>query len=109
MKNYLKNLQIMPQTKICILTGLLLLIEKKVLLEHYFTPYFRRHNIHSHTKSYLSAAIGIAISQGKISLDDRLADYFPEAIPDHASPLINEIRLRHLLTMSSGFTIRIYP
>ncbi|MFR8316678.1 MAG: serine hydrolase domain-containing protein [Catenibacillus sp.] len=82
--------------------GIAVADEKKVLLEHYFTPDLI-HNIHSHTKSYLSAAIGIAISQGKISLDDRLADYFPEAIPDHASPLINEIRLRHLLTMSSGF------
>lgn len=82
--------------------GVAIADEKKVLLEHRFTPDLER-NIYSHTKSYVSTAVGIAISQGKLSLEDRLADYFPEAVPADADPRLLQITLRNLLTMSSGF------
>ena len=76
--------------------------EKKVLLEYDFIP-TRARNIYSHTKSFTSTAIGIAISEGKLSLDDKLADYFPEKLPQNPSPELLNITLRHLLMMSSGF------
>lgn len=76
--------------------------KKKVLFEHHFVPEWPR-NIYSHSKSFASTAIGIAISEGKISLDDKLADYFPEKLPADPSPDLLNITLRHLLTMSSGF------
>lgn len=76
--------------------------ERKVLLEHHFTPDLAR-NIYSHTKSYMATAVGIALDQGKLSLEDGLADYFPEALPDEPDPRLGKITLRHLLTMSSGF------
>ena len=47
----------------------------RILLEHHFTPDKER-NIYSHTKSYMSTAAGIAISEGKLCLEDRLADFF---------------------------------
>lgn len=74
----------------------------RILLEHHFTPDKER-NIYSHTKSYMSTAAGIAISEGKLSLEDRLADFFPEKLPEEPQPELFEITLRHLLTMSSGF------
>ena len=76
--------------------------ERKVRAEHHFTADQPR-NIYSHTKSYVSTAAGIAIADGKLSLDDRVADFFPEKVPAGAQPELSEIRLRHLLTMSSGF------
>ena len=75
---------------------------EKILMEHHFTPDQAR-NIYSHTKSYMSTAVGLAIADGKLSLDDRLAEFFPEAVPENAQPELFEIRLRHLLMMSSGF------
>ena len=51
----------------------------------------------------MSTAVGLAIADGKLSLDDRLAEFFPEAVPENAQPELFEIRLRHLLMMSSGF------
>jgi CubicO group peptidase (beta-lactamase class C family) len=60
-------------------------------------------DIYSHTKGFTSSAIGIAISEGLLSLEDRLVDHFPDHLPAHPAPLLGEIRLRHLLTMSSGF------
>ncbi len=75
---------------------------EKVLMEHRFTPDLPR-NIYSHTKSYTATAVGIAVSEGKLTLDDRLAEAFPQAVPDGAPESLFQIRLRHLLTMSSGF------
>lgn len=82
--------------------GIAVADETKVLLEHHFLPDLAR-NIYSHTKSYMATAVGIAIGQGKMKLEDRLADYFPEALPKDPDPRLYKITLRHLLTMSSGF------
>lgn len=30
----------------------------------------------------MSTAVGLAIADGKLSLDDRLAEFFPEAVPE---------------------------
>lgn len=73
-----------------------------VIEEYRFTPPLAR-NIYSHTKSYVVTAIGIAIEEGLLTLDDRLVDAFPDAVPANASERLGRITLRHLLTMSSGF------
>ena len=82
--------------------GIAVMEEGRVTAEHRWAPDLPR-NIYSHTKSFMATAVGIAVSEGALSLDDRLADCFPESVPADASPLLREIRLRHLLTMSSGF------
>lgn len=82
--------------------GIAIADEKNVLLEHHFMPDQAR-NIYSHTKSYTATGVGIAIEEGKMTLDDKLAEYFPEAVPENPDPRIYDIKLRHLLTMSSGF------
>lgn len=74
----------------------------RVILEHRFTPDQER-NIYSHTKSYMSMAAGIAIEEGKLSLSDKLADLFPQYVPENADPRLMEITLENLLTMTSGF------
>lgn len=75
---------------------------KEILYEQHFRPDIPR-NIYSHTKSFTATAAGIAITDGLLSLEDRLADAFREYVPQQASPLLYEIKLKHLLTMSSGF------
>ncbi len=75
---------------------------KEILFERHFAPDLPR-NIYSHTKSYTATAVGIAIKEGKLSLTDKLADFFPEYVPPNAQKELFEIELRHLLTMSSGF------
>ena len=82
--------------------GIAVMQEGKVTAEHRWTPDLPR-NIYSHTKSFMTTAVGIAVSEGKLSLDDRLTGCFPEAVPADADPLLHEIRLRNLLTMASGF------
>lgn len=82
--------------------GIAIADRENVLLEHHFTPDLER-NIYSHTKSYMATAVGIAIEEGLMTLDDKLTDYFPECVPENADPRLFKITLRHLLTMSSGF------
>lgn len=82
--------------------GIAVADERKLLFEHRFTPDLER-NIYSHTKSYMSTAAGIAVSQGKIELSTRLAELFPEYVPEKPDERLCRITLRDLLTMSSGF------
>lgn len=76
--------------------------ESKVFLEHHFSPDITR-NIYSHTKSYMVTAAGIAVSEGKLCLEDKLTDFFPEHVPENPDERLLKINLKHLLTMSSGF------
>ncbi|MBQ8333498.1 MAG: serine hydrolase [Clostridia bacterium] len=76
--------------------------ETKLLCEHHFRDDVAR-NIYSHTKSFTSTAVGLAADAGKLSLDDKLIDYFPESVPENPAADLDKITLRHLLTMSSGF------
>lgn len=69
------------------------------------------HDIKSVTKSYMSAFVGIAIDKGLFTLDTKLTDFFPTIKAHPADPRINNITVRHLLTMTSGLKsdAQIYP
>lgn len=73
-----------------------------ILWEMHYAPNAPR-NIYSHTKSFTVTAIGLAISDGVLHLDDHLADAFPDKLPKHPDPRLEKIQLKHLLCMSSGF------
>ena len=76
--------------------------ETKLLCEHHFRDDTAR-NIYSHTKSFASTAVGLAVDAGKLNLDDRVVDFFPESVPADPAENLDKITLRSLLTMSSGF------
>lgn len=74
-----------------------------LITEAYWDPYGpdRLHMMHSITKSVTSIAVGLACDDGLLTLDDPVIDYFPEhrgVAPDK----IETMRVRHLLTMTSG-------
>ena len=60
------------------------------------------HHLYSFSKSVVSLAVGIAIEEGLFSLDNLVADFFPEKISAKADSRIYELTVRHLLIMSSG-------
>jgi CubicO group peptidase (beta-lactamase class C family) len=75
-----------------------------MVLEAYFYPYNqnREHPLASCTKSFLSALIGIAIDEGRLNLDDKALDFFPDRMIANDSPLKRSIAVEHLLRMMSG-------
>ena len=60
------------------------------------------HILNSVSKTFTSMAVGLAISEGKLALDEKLVDIFPEHCPDNPSEYLKEITVEHLLTMSCG-------
>lgn len=82
--------------------GIAVADETKHLCEHHFRDDTAR-NIYSHTKSFASTAVGLAVDAGKLNLDDKVVDFFPEAVPENPAENLDKITLRSLLTMSSGF------
>jgi len=56
-----------------------------------------RYSIGSISKQFTSAALLLLAEEGKLSLDDRVAKWFPELTR------ANEITVRHLLSMTSGY------
>lgn len=61
-------------------------------------------HIMSATKSVVALLVGIAIDQGLIhSIDDKVLDYFPEYQVKRGEKTIQEVTLRHLLTMRAPY------
>jgi CubicO group peptidase (beta-lactamase class C family) len=60
------------------------------------------HVLNSVTKSFTSTAVGLAIQEGKLNLDDRVLKFFPEDAPAEASENLKAMRVRDLLSMSCG-------
>ena len=61
-----------------------------------------RRNQYSVTKSFTSAAVGIAQKEGLLSLDERLTDAFRDDLPAHVSENLRQATVRDLLTMCLG-------
>lgn len=60
------------------------------------------HVMHSLSKSFTSTAVGLAVAEGKLSVDDPVVKFFPEEVPAEASKNLQGMRVRDLLTMSTG-------
>ncbi len=60
------------------------------------------HPLFSFSKSLTATAIGFAEQEGILSLSERLADLFPEALPNNPSDNLKEATIHHLLCMSCG-------
>jgi len=74
-----------------------------VLAEGYWKPFHadRRHRMYSVSKSFVSIAVGVMIGEGKLSLDDPVAGFFPELLPENPHPYFMEMTIRDLLMMST--------
>ncbi len=74
--------------------------------EAYFYPYSKeyRHSINSGTKSFVSALAGIAMEEGKIGgMEDAVLSYFPGLNAANADARKQEMQIRHLMNMTTGF------
>ena len=62
-----------------------------------------RSPVYSVAKSVLSILVGIAIDQGLMRLDEKLADLVPELLDPDVNPIARDMTIRDLLTMTAGF------
>jgi CubicO group peptidase (beta-lactamase class C family) len=75
-----------------------------VVAEGWWAPYSaeRPHLLYSLTKSVTSIAVGLAIEDGLLALDDLVVDVLPEHVPAGLSAQAGRITVHHLLSMTAG-------
>ncbi len=61
-----------------------------------------QHVMFSLSKSFTSTAVGLAVEDGKLSIDDPVLKFFPDLAPADPSANLKAMRVRDLLTMSTG-------
>lgn len=76
----------------------------KVIAEGWWNPYqpCLKHTMYSVSKSWTSSAVGFAVSEKLFTVDDKVISFFPDELPDSISPFLAEMKVKDLLTMSSG-------
>ncbi len=69
------------------LHSFMLLRHGHVVAEGWWSPYHAAapHSLYSLSKSFTSTAVGLAIAEGKLSLDDEVLKFFPEDAPAEPS------------------------
>ena len=83
------------------LHSIMVLQHGEVLAEKQIAP-DTAHIMNSVSKTFTSTAVGFAIEEGLLSLEDRIVDLFPESVPAEPQELLSKVTLRNLLTMNSG-------
>src|SRR5258708_21976054 len=73
----------------------------KVVAEGWWDPYKPdlKHAIYSVSKSFTSTAVGFAVSEGRLGVNDRVVSFFPYELPASVSPHLAAMTVRDLLNM----------
>jgi CubicO group peptidase (beta-lactamase class C family) len=76
----------------------------KVIAEGWWKPNSadKQHILNSVSKSFNSTAVGLAIQEHKLKLDDPVLKFFPADSPTDPSDNLKAMKVRDLLTMSGG-------
>ncbi len=92
------------EQKIDALHSIMLVRHGQVVTEGWWAPYAATepHMMFSLSKSFTSTAVGLAISEGKLSVEDPILKFFPDDAPAEPSANLKAMRIRDLLTMSTG-------
>lgn len=82
----------------------------QLIYEGYYKPYSRDtlHRMFSISKTLTALAIGHLITLGKLSLNDRIAELFPEKCPQNIHPWIKEMTIRNMLEMRTCHSTTTY-
>jgi CubicO group peptidase (beta-lactamase class C family) len=82
----------------------------KVIAEHWWAPYAPQyqHAMYSATKTFTGVAVGFAVQEGLLNIEDKVTSFFPDLLPDTISPQLANLSVKHLLTMSVGHVSKPY-
>jgi CubicO group peptidase (beta-lactamase class C family) len=89
------------------LHSLMILRNGKVVYEQWFgeNAANKTHVMYSVSKTFTSTAIGFALQEGLLKLSDKVISFFPDKLPKEISPNLQELEIRHLLTMTVGHDV----
>ncbi len=73
-----------------------------IVAEGYYKPMDEKfmHRLYSCSKTYVAIAIGLLYGEGKLKLEDKLIDYFPECVRDDMDEWTKNCTIEQTLTMT---------
>ncbi len=86
------------------LHSFMLLRRGQVAAEGWWDPYGPRHPhmLYSLSKSFTSTAVGMAVAEGRLKVDQPVVSFFPNELPASVPENLAAMQVRHLLSMGTG-------
>ena len=83
---------------------LMVLRHGKVIDEYHAAPYQATdlHNLYSASKTVTALAVGIAVDDGLLTVDDKVSKFLRDKMPPVLSPALDSLTVRNVLMMASG-------
>lgn len=87
--------------------GVIVLRHGTVIAQGFWAPYTaeRIRLVYSVSKTFTASALGFAVAEGLLGLDDLVVDHFPEFAAEVTGARSRRIRIRHLASMASGHAV----
>jgi CubicO group peptidase (beta-lactamase class C family) len=84
--------------------SMMILRHGKVIAEGWWNPYRPelKHTLYSLSKSFTSTAVGFAVAEKRITLNDKVISFFPDMLPATITPFLSDLKIRDLITMTAG-------
>lgn len=101
LKHFYHRLKELPHVDI---HHLMVLRHGKVISEHHAVPYQAEHlhTLYSASKTVTGLAVGLAVDDGLLSVDDKVSKHLRDKMPATLSPALDSLTVRNLLMMASG-------
>ena len=68
-----------------------------------------RHMLYSLSKSVTATAVGLAVFERRLTVNDRVVDLLPDDVPPDVGPKLAAMTVRDLLTMTTGHAVDTMP
>ena len=93
-------IQTLREYQLC-MHSVLIFKNGRLAAEGYAPPFDRdrKHRMYSISKSFTALGIGLLVGDGKLGLDDKIVDFYPEYAPGPVHPLIAAATVKDMLTM----------
>ncbi len=101
LKQLYKKLSTLPNVDI---HHMMVLRHDKVIGELHATPYRATdlHTLYSASKTVTALAVGLAIDDGLLGVDDKVSKHLRDKMPPTLSPALDSLTVRHMLMMAAG-------
>ena len=86
------------------LHSLMVVRHGRVVAEGWWAPYAPelKHTLYSLSKSFTSTAVGLAVAEGRLTVEDKVVSFFKDDLPATVGENLAAMRVQDLLTMSTG-------
>ena len=104
-RNVLKFLKTLEKYHFCT-HSIIMARGKDIFAEGYYAPFHAdfKHRMYSVSKSFVAIAVGLAVEDGLLSLDDKFVKFYPEYINENVNAKMKDMTIRDMLTMETSQT-----